>query len=316
MIGTWIRLATLSVAAGLALAPAAQAADPESCATVRMSDPGWTDITSTNALVGTVLEALGYQQEVETLSVPITYESLKNDQIDVFLGSWQPAHASMLKPVQEAGEVEVLNTNLSGIRFTLAVPKHVADAGVRSVDDLAAHADKFGKKIYGIDPGAAANNNILKMIEQQGHGLGGWELVESSEQAMLAQVDRASRRGEWIVFLAWEPHPMNMKIDLTYLSGAEEVFGPNYGASDVLTLARKGFSEECPNLAKLLRQTTFTVDMENEIMAAILDEGKDAEDAAAAWLKAHPQTVEPWLAGVTTRDGEDGLQAVRSELGS
>jgi glycine betaine/proline transport system substrate-binding protein len=308
-------LAALAVALGSAIAPAG-AAEPESCATVRMSDPGWTDITSTNALLGTVLSALGYEQDVETLSVPITYESLKNQQIDAFLGSWQPAQASMLKPLQEAGQVEVLGKNLAGIRFTLAVPAHVAAAGVKSVDDLAAHADKFEKKIYGIDPGAAANLNILKMIEQGSHGLGGWELVESSEQAMLAQVDRAVRREEWVVFLGWEPHPMNLKLDMTYLSGAEEVFGPNFGASDVYTLGRTGLAAECPNLGRLLRQVTFTVEMENEIMAAILDQGADPEDAAAAWLKAHPQTVEPWLAGVTTREGGDGLKAVQAALGS
>lgn len=316
MTGTPTCLAALVLGMGLVVATQAAAADPEGCATVRMSDPGWTDITSTNALLGTVLAPLGYEQEVETLSVPITYESLKNDQIDVFLGSWQPAQASMLEPLRAEGEVEVLGRNLAGIRFTLAVPAHVAAAGVTSIDDLAAHADKFERKIYGIDPGAAANLNILKMIEGRSHGLGDWELVESSEQAMLAQVDRSARREEWIVFLAWEPHPMNMKIDLTYLSGAEEVFGPNYGASDVLTLGRAGLAAECPNLARLLRQVTFTVAMENEIMARILDEGESGEDAAAAWLKAHPETLEPWLEGVTTLEGEDGLQAVRAALGS
>ena len=86
------------------------------------------DITSTNALLGTVLDALGYTQKVDTLSVPITYQSLKNQQIDAFLGSWQPAQASMLDPLKAAGEVEVLNENLSGIRFTLAVPVGDEDA--------------------------------------------------------------------------------------------------------------------------------------------------------------------------------------------
>jgi glycine betaine/proline transport system substrate-binding protein len=308
-------LAALALALGAALPWAAGAADAESCATVRMSDPGWTDITSTNALLGAVLEPLGYEQDVETLAVPVTYESLKNRELDAFLGSWQPAQASMLEPLKAAGQVEVLGKNLSGIRFTLAVPAEVAAAGVTAVEHLAAHADQFDRKIYGIDPGAAANNNILGMIERGDHGLEGWELIESSEQAMLGQVDRAVQRDEWIVFLAWEPHPMNVKLDLTYLSGAEEVFGPNYGASDVYTVGRAGLGADCPNLARLLRQVTFTVDMENEIMGTILDQGSEPAEAAAAWLKAHPATVEPWLAGVTTRDGGDGLAAVRAALG-
>ena len=186
---------------------------------------------------------------------------------------------------------------------------------MKSVDDLAAHADKFGKKIYGIDPGAAANQNILKMIDDKASGLEGWDLVESSEQGMLAQVDRASRKKGWIVFLAWEPNPMNTKFDLTYLSGGETYLGPNYGSSDVYTVARKGLSAECPNLAKLLGQVTFTIPMENEIMGHILEDGQTGDQAALAWLKAHPEVVKPWLAGVTTRDGGDGLKAVASALG-
>lgn len=292
----------------------AAAADPDSCKTVKMSDPGWTDITSTNGLVGTLLKPLGYNQVVDTLAVPITYDALKNGQISAFLGSWQPAQAKMLDPLKAADKVEVVGHNLQGAKFTLAVPSYVAAAGVKSVDDLAAHADKFGKKIYGIDPGAAANQNILKMIDDKASGFDGWDLVESSEQGMLAQVDRAVRKKGWIVFLAWEPNPMNTKFDLTYLSGGETYLGPNYGSSDVYTLARKGLTSECPNLGRLLRQVAFTIPMENEIMGHILGDGQSGDEAAAAWLKAHPEVLRPWLDGVTTRDGGDGLKAVASAL--
>src|SRR3954449_3054550 len=164
------RLLVLSI---LLAAGTAAAAEPDSCKTVKMSDPGWTDITSTNGLVGTLLKPLGYTQSVDTLSVPITYDALKNSQGSAFLGSWQPAQAKMLDPLKAADKVEVLGHNLQGAKFTLAVPSYVAAAGVKSVDDLAAHADKFGKKIYGIDPGAAANQNILKMIDDKASGFDG-----------------------------------------------------------------------------------------------------------------------------------------------
>ena len=39
------------------------------------------------------------------------------------------------------------------------------------------------------------------------------------------------------------------------------------------------------------------------------------KDAAKAWLKAHPDTVKPWLAGVTTKDGGDAEAAVKKGLG-
>src|SRR4051794_30909900 len=121
-------------AAGLVLALGsltATAADPASCKTVHMSDPGWTDITSTNAVLGVLLSGLGYTQNVDTLAVPVTFESLKNGQLDAFLGNWMPAQTRFVEPLVKDKAIEVVGKNLDQIRFTLAVPKAVADAGVR-----------------------------------------------------------------------------------------------------------------------------------------------------------------------------------------
>lgn len=298
----------------LAAGPAA-AADAPSCKTVRMSDPGWTDITSTNAIAGVLLDGLGYRQDVKTLSVPIGYESMKNGNLDVFLGNWMPAQQKFIDALNEAKAVEVLATNLSGAKFTLAVPNYVADAGVKDFKDLAANADKFGTQIYGIEPGAPANANIQKMIDADDFGLKGWKLVESGEQAMLAQVKRSQNGKDWIVFLAWAPHPMNESFAITYLSGGDAYFGANYGGADVRTLARTGWSAECPNAAALFRNLTFDLSIENAMMGKILDEGQEPNAAAKAWLKAHPDALGPWLDGVTTLDGKPGLPAVKAALG-
>ena len=301
--------------AGLLLAaPLAAAAEPESCTTVRMSDPGWTDITSTNGILGTLLAPLGYTQKVDTLAVPVTFESLKNQQIDVFLGNWMPAQKRFIEPLTAEKAIEVIRPNLNGIRFTLAVPAYVAEAGIKDFADLAKHADQFDHKIYGIESGAPANQNIQKMIDAKDFGLDGWSLVESSEQGMLSQVDRATRKKDWIVFLAWEPNPMNTKYPLTYLSGGDAYFGANYGGATVYTVTRRDLSQNCPNLARLLSQLTFTVEMENQIMGSILDQGEDGKTAATRYLKDHPDLLAGWLAGVTTRDGQDGLTAVRTAL--
>jgi glycine betaine/proline transport system substrate-binding protein len=306
---------TAVAAVATSLSTGAFAADAPACKTVRMSDPGWTDITSTNALLGTVMGALGYEQKVDTLAVPVTFEALKNGQLDVFLGNWMPAQARFVEPLVKSGDLVVLNQNLAGIRFTLAVPRYVADAGVKSFDDLQKNAEKFDHKIYGIESGAAANQNLQKMLDAKDYGLDGWQLVESSEQGMLGQVARAGKRKDWVVFLAWEPHPMNTKFELVYLGGGDKYFGANYGSSSVHSVSRKGFAAECPNLAKLIAQTTFTVDDENAVMGAILDGGEKPEAAALAYLKAHPALIDPWLAGVTTVDGGDGAAAVKAKLG-
>jgi glycine betaine/proline transport system substrate-binding protein len=304
-----------AVAAILLLTTPAMADDPESCRDILLSDPGWTDINSTNAIATTLLNALGYAPEVKTLSVLVGYESMKTGDIDVFLGNWMPAQQKFIDDLNEANAVEVLNKNLTGAKFTLAVPSYVADMGVTDFNDLASHAEAFDSKIYGIEPGAPANENMQKMIATDDFGLGDWEIVESSEAAMLGQVARAERADEAIVFLAWAPHPMNTRFDLTYLSGGDEYFGANYGGAEVFTLARTGWTEQCPNAAAFLKNLTFSVDMESEMMGKILDDGMSPADAAKVWLAQNPDALGPWLDGVTTLDGEPGLPAVNAALG-
>src|SRR5687767_3225000 len=297
-------------------AVAAQAADPESCKTVRFSDVGWSDITATTGVASTLLRGLGYEPKVELLSVPVTYQSLKNKDIDVFLGNWMPTMTADLEPYLADKSVESIGANLpTGAKYTLAVPNYVYDAGVKDFADIAKHADKFDKKIYGIEAGNDGNRLIQDMIDKDAFGLKGFEVVESSEQGMLAQVAKSVPDKEWVVFLGWAPHPMNANFEIEYLSGGDEYFGPNFGAAEVFTNVRTGYLQECPNAGKLVQNLKFTVEAENEIMASILDKGMSGDDAAAAWLKANPGALDAWLAGVTTFDGKEGLPAVKASLG-
>lgn len=298
----------------LTAAPAAWAADPASCLTVRMPEPGWADISATNAMAGIVLDALGYHQRVDTLSVPIIYRGLQMGQADVFLGNWMPAQKPMVEELLKDGSIKSVQSNLDQAKFTLAVPSYVAAAGVSSFADLQKYADKFGRRIYGIESGAPANRNIQNMIKAKEFNLGDWQLVESSEAGMLSQVTRKVAAKDFVVFLAWEPHAMNTRFKLNYLAGGDAYFGPNYGSASVHTVTRKGFANQCPNAGKLFTQMKFNVDLENRIISDMLDKRQDAKVAARAALQQSPQLLASWLAGVQTAQGEDGLLAVKKAL--
>ena len=301
-------------ASALALgAGIAHAQEDAACQEVVFSDVGWTDITTTTATAKHVLEALGYEVDVKVLSVPVTFSSLESDDVDVFLGNWMPAQTQAITPYLESGEIEQVAVNLEGTIYTLAVPKYAYDAGLKSFSDIGGFAEQLDNKIYGIEPGNEGNAYLISLTESGEMGMGEMEVVESSEQGMLAQVRRAVDKEEPVVFLGWAPHPMNANFDLEYLTGGESFFG---GEGVVHTVTRQGYVEECPNVGTLLEQMAFTLDMENQIMGQILDEGEDPADATMAWLEANPDRWESWLDGVTTVDGGDGLEAVRSAVGS
>lgn len=299
------------LALGVCLATPALAGDADSCKKVRFADVGWTDIQVTTGATSVVLEALGYEPEVSTLSVPVTLASLKNKDIDAFLGNWMPSMTGDIKPYLDDKSVEQIGTNLEGAGYGLVVPQYVADAGVKSLADVGAHKDQFEGKIYGIEAGNDGNRIIQTMIDDKKNNLDGFELVESSEAGMLTEAEKAMKDNKWILFLGWTPHPVMGDMKIHYLDGMGD---SGFGAATVYTVARTGYTAECPNAGKLLSNLKFDLSMEGQMMDPVLKNGADPKAVAKDWLKAHPDAAKAWLTGVTTFDGKDAAVAVDAAL--
>ena len=307
----------LLLAAMLSLPFLAQAAEPAQCKTVNFSDVGWTDITVTTATTSVVLDALGYKTKTTMISVPVTYKSLADGKnMDIFLGNWMPTMENDIKAYRDAGTVDTLRANLENAKYTLAVPEELYNKGLKDFADIAKFKKELDGKIYGIEPGNDGNRLIQSMIDKNAFGLkdAGFKVVESSEAGMLSQVDRAQRRNTAVVFLGWEPHPMNTRFKMKYLTGGDDFFGPNFGQATIFTNTRKGYVQECSNVGQLLKNLVFTLNMESTLMGNVLDDKMKPDAAAKAWLKKNPQVLDTWLAGVTTIDGKPGLEAVKARL--
>ncbi len=126
------------------------------------------------------------------------------------------------------------------------MPAYLHEAGLRDFADIQRFATELNHEIYGIEPGNDGNRLVLEMIKENQLGLGDFKLVESSEQGMLAQVERAVAAKRPIVFFGWEPHPMNTRFDMRYLTGGDASFGPNYGGATVYTNVRAGYLARMP----------------------------------------------------------------------
>uniref|UniRef100_UPI00258DC911 choline ABC transporter substrate-binding protein n=1 Tax=Pseudomonas sp. TaxID=306 RepID=UPI00258DC911 len=270
----------------LAVTPlVSHAAEPEQCSTVRFSEIGWTDITVTTAITRQLLEDLGYQTKSTMLSVPVTLKSLADGKdMDVFLGNWMPSMENDMKPYQAAQSIDNVRANLNEAKYTLAVNDSLWQAGLKDFADIPRFKNELEGKIYGIEPGNDGNRHIQEMIDENAFGLkdAGFKVVESSEAGMLSQVDRATRRKTGVVFLGWEPHPMNTRYKIHYLTGGDKYFGPNFGSATVYTLVRKGYSQQCPNIGRLLTNLSFTLEMESGLMGKILDDKQKPTSVAKA----------------------------------
>jgi glycine betaine/proline transport system substrate-binding protein len=305
----------LLILTGTALLSAnAMAADPAVCKTVRMGVVSWTDVVATSGVADVLLTGLGYDSKQTSAVQQIIFAGIRDKRLDIFLGYWKPAMDNNIAPFLAAKQVKVFDTpSLSDAQATLAVPQYVADAGLKTFADIARFKQQLGGKIYGIEPGSGANTDIQKMIDSNRFGLGGFKLIASGEAGMLAAVQRAVNRKEFVVFVGWTPHPMNINMKMAYLTGSEDVFGPNEGAATVSTVTAPDYAERCPNVNRLLENLTFTAAQESQLMVPIMDR-KTPQEVAKQWLRDNPEDLQRWLAGVTTLDGKEGVAAVQASL--
>ena len=293
----------LSLTISALLSYNATAAEAPTCKNVRLGVVNWTDVIATSAMTQVLLDGLGYETKQTSASQQIIFAGIRDQRLDLFLGYWNPLMTQTITPFVEAKQVRVLDKpSLEDARATLAVPTYLADKGLKSFADIAKFKTELGGKIYGIEPGSGANTQIKAMIAKNQFGLGGFQLVESSEAGMLSAVTRAVNRKDAVVFFGWAPHPMNVNVQMTYLTGSDNALGPDEGRATVWTVTAPDYASRCPNVERLLTNLTFSAESESRMMQPLLDH-KDALESAKAWLKAHPADQRRWLEGVTTFDG-------------
>ena len=235
-------LTALAAAAALSIGSTATAAEDASCGKVRFGQVNWTGVSAKTETAAWMLDQMGYETDIITASVPIMFESLAGNERDTFLGLWLPTQRSMVKKHMRSGKIDIVTKNLEGAKYTVGVNQAAWEAGVRHFEDLAENIDKFDGRILGIEAGNDGNKIIQQMIDDDAYGMGDFELQPSSEAGMLTEVRRRIDRDQWAAWLAWAPHPMNINIDLKFLNGGADYWGPNQGGATVYTLSRTGYA--------------------------------------------------------------------------
>lgn len=278
---------------------------------MRFGVPTWPGVTVKSEVAAQLLQHMGYDTDQMNASPAVILNSLANDDLDIYLGGWMPTQRDMLDPLEEAGDVRVLTENISDAVMGIAVPAYVRDAGVKTEEDLAEYADEFDRTIHGIEAGSGFNDSIQEAIDNDRHGLGDWQLLPSSTSAMLAEVERAVDREEWIIFLGWEPHWMNITLDFHYIEavGDREIAETT---SDVLTIGNPAMLDAHPHVERFLTQYRVPKDVQSAWILEYDREDRAADEVARDWIGDNLDLVGEWLDGVETRDGDGAIDAVRA----
>ncbi len=245
----------------------------------------WAEDVAVSYLWKEILEGKGYEVNLTSLEVAPLFVGLNKGDLDVFMDAWLPiTHQTYWDKYKE-------NLDDYGIwykseaKIGLVVPKY---AEVTSIGDLKANKDKFDGKIIGIDPGAGIMKATDKAVASYGLD---YEVVQSSEAAMMTALDKAYRDKKWIAVTGWSPHWMFAKYDLKYLVDPNKDFGD---AEEIHTLANKEFTKSNPEVANMLKAFKLD-DQQIGDIESLINEGMEPQAAAKQWIEANQAVVDSWL---------------------
>lgn len=289
--------AFLLLAAGMAMA----------APTVRFSTPPWPGVEVETEVVSQIFEAMGYQTETVPAAPTLGIKSVSTGEVDIVLAVWIPSQKSTLESVMAEGNIAIAGTELDDALYGIVVPDYVWEAGVHSIADLHKYPEKFGKVIYGINPGSDGNLLVKEAIHNGTYNLKGWRVVPSTTAAMLVQAQRKIRQHEWVAFLGWRPHWMNIAMDIKYLKDPKKIWGGGYR---ILMIANKEFLKKHPEIDQFLEQFEVTADTQSTWIYKYSFKHIDKSKVATHWISHHMDQVRSWLEGISAVNGKPAAQVV------
>lgn len=256
----------------------------ESKDTINILYPNWEEGIAFTHLAKVALEAHEYEVELTNLEPGLIYGELSKEDAkgDVFLDAWLPnTHKDYWTDYGD--KLAILGEAYSNGTTGLVVPAYV---DISSIEELNEHADKFNKEIIGIGSGAGIHKNTQKAIDEYNLD---FEQITSSGPAMVASLEKAIKKNEWIVITGWKPHFKWAKNNLKYLKDPKSIY-----PEDACTIiARSDFEEDQPEVASFFKKFNFNEAQLYQLMEYI--QAEDEESGATKFYNENKAMIDGWL---------------------
>ncbi|MGY0694112.1 glycine betaine ABC transporter substrate-binding protein [Virgibacillus sp. FSP13] len=254
--------------------------------TIKMGQINWAENVAVTNMWKVILEDEGYNLELKLLDMGAQMAGVANGDLDVSPEVWLPIQdASYLERYKDEANFSD-ESWYDNAKVGLVVPKYMDD--INSIEDLNAHKDEFEGEITGFEPGAGTMVVTGEMIDEYGLD---FELIQSSETAMIASIGKAIDNNKPIVAPLWSPHRVFSEMDLKYLDDPKKVYGE---AEKIYHATRHGFADDFPEVDKWLKNWKMNDDQIGDLMSMI-NEADDPADGAAKWVEDNQELVDEWL---------------------
>jgi len=248
---------------------------------------GWPEGEAASFLWKHILEGKGYDVTLEYADAGPVFEGLSTGDYDVAFDGWLPTTHKKYMDAHK-GEIVDLGAWNEDAVLTMAVND---DAPITSLSELADHADEFGNKIIGIEPGAGLTDAVQNKVIPT-YGLEGMEFITSSTGAMLAELKAAIKDDENIVVTLWRPHWAYDEFPIRDLEDPEGTLG---SAESIHSLARTGFEDDYPQLTEWIKNFKFSSELlfslENVMYNGDID-ASEYDGIVSDWMKEHQDYVD------------------------
>ncbi|WP_077624221.1 glycine betaine ABC transporter substrate-binding protein [Sediminibacillus massiliensis] len=246
----------------------------------------WAENVAVTNMWKVILENNDYNVKLSNLNMGSTMKALESGELDASLEIWLPVQdANYLDKYQDTVNFSDA-TWYDNAKVGLVVPSYVEE--VDSVEDLNEHKEMFDSEIVGFNPGAGTMEVTEQLIKDYDLE---FELLPSSESAMLTEIGNAISNEEPIVAPLWSPHWVFSKYDLKFLEDPQKTYG---GTEKIHHATRQGFEEDYPEVSEWFKNWKMDDQQIGELIEYV-EGSEDPLDGAEKWVEENQALIDEWV---------------------
>ncbi|GIO24292.1 glycine betaine ABC transporter substrate-binding protein [Oceanobacillus sp. J11TS1] len=258
--------------------------------TIDLGQTSWEENIAITNMWKIILEEEGYEVNLHLLDIGTQMAALENDELDISPEIWLPVQdAEYVKQYEDTVDFSE-ETWYDNAKVGLVVPSYMDN--INSIEDLHANKENLNAEITGFDAGAGTMLVVEDVIEDYELD---YELISSSEPAMLTALQEAINKKDEIVIPLWNPHRVFAEMDLKYLNDPKNIFGDS---EKIYHATRQGFHEDYPEIDQWFKNWKMNDEQIGELMSYVGEaenEGKKAIEGAEKWVNENNDLVNQWL---------------------
>ena len=267
---------------------------------VLIADPGWTGASVTAEVLRATLVSAGVAAEVEEIDHSAAAADLIADDshLGVHPDLWLENQPAAFQQAISAGQVHLNESPYTG-RDGIYVLDPDGTAAVTDWSDLAdpevaAVFDSDGDgagEVWAGPRGWVSTENVLTWLE--GSGNDHLEAETYSETMLRARLQQQAEAGRPMLFYGYEPDIVHGRFAPRYLTPVPTT-GGGTGTATVHVAWTEELAADSPLAAQILAAVDFDTDEVSELIAAVEDGGRSAEEVAQEWVSNHQERVQGW----------------------